>query len=57
MKKDRFAYTNDLTKSFQWTQSQSFQQQDVQEFFQILYDALHQTFIGSKQQTLIHDLF
>ena len=36
--------TRSLTKSFGWDASDSFQQQDVQEFLRVLFDALEKSF-------------
>lgn len=32
--------TRSLTKSFGWTSQQSFEQQDIQEFFRVLFEAI-----------------
>ena len=42
--KQPYATTSDLTKSFQWNESESYQQQDVQEFMRVLFDAVEQSF-------------
>jgi ubiquitin carboxyl-terminal hydrolase 47 len=39
-----FAVTTSLTKSFHWTSHQSFEQQDVQEFCRVLFDAIDKSF-------------
>jgi ubiquitin carboxyl-terminal hydrolase 47 len=36
--------TTSLTKSFHWTSHQSFEQQDVQEFCRVLFDAIDKSF-------------
>ena len=38
-----FIDTKDLTKSFGWTGAEAFQQQDIQEFMRVLFDALEQS--------------
>lgn len=40
LSRDTYASTKALTKSFHWTSSESFQQQDVQEFCRVLFDAI-----------------
>ena len=44
LSRDTYASTKALTKSFHWTSSESFQQQDVQEFCRVLFDAIDQSF-------------
>lgn len=39
-----YASTAGLTNSFGWTNSQSYEQQDVQEFMRVLFDAIEQSF-------------
>ena len=36
--------TRSLTKSFGWDGAEAFQQQDVQEFLRVLFDALEKSF-------------
>jgi hypothetical protein len=40
--------TSGLTKSFGWTGAEVFQQQDVQEMFHVLFDALERSAAESK---------
>ena len=42
--RNSYVGTKALTKSFHWTSSESFQQQDVQEFCRVLFDAIDQSF-------------
>lgn len=64
MKHRPYIQTRDLTKSFQWEQNNSYEQQDVQviivdlnvivkEFCHLLFDAIE----DSTKTTLVHDLF
>lgn len=54
---DDAATTTDLTKSFGWNENQSFEQNDVQEFCRVLFEALNTTFEGTEQASLISDLY
>lgn len=49
--------TTALTKSFGWTDSDSFQQHDVQELCRVLFDALEASFKGTVNETLVNDLY
>ena len=49
--------TKELTKSFQWNAGESFEQQDIQEFCRVLFDAVEQTCKNSKAENLISDLY
>ena len=50
--------TKALTKSFGWNSSEAFQQQDVQEFLRVLFEALEQSFeIAGEKYTLTADLY
>lgn len=40
MSKKRFVETRELTKSFGWTENDSFQQHDIQELLRVLFEAL-----------------
>lgn len=51
------AATHDLTKSFGWDENASFEQNDVQEFCRVLFEAINTTFEGSPQASLIADLY
>eukprot|EP01035_Chromulina_nebulosa_P019574 gene19574-25475_t len=46
-----------LTTSFGWTGSDVFQQQDAQELFRVLFDALEYTFKGTQMENFIDDIF
>ena len=52
--KDKPCYTRDLLKSFQWTDSEAFQQHDVQEFCRILFEAIEKT---HKNTAWVKELF
>ena len=54
---ERAVETEGLTKSFGWTDSDSFQQQDVQELFALLFDALEVKFKGTPQAGLINAMY
>ena len=49
--------TKDLTKSFGWDSSESFQQHDVQELNRILCDRLEEKMKGTKVEGTIQSLF
>jgi ubiquitin carboxyl-terminal hydrolase 47 len=44
LSRNSYAGTKALTKSFHWTNAQSFEQQDVQEFCRVLFDAIDTSF-------------
>lgn len=44
--------TEDLTKSFQWTNSEVLEQHDIQELCRVLFDALEQSFNISNEDNL-----
>jgi hypothetical protein len=46
-----------LIKSFDWNENQSFEQNDIQEFCRVLFEALNTTFEGTPQASLISDLY
>lgn len=46
-----------LTKSFGWEGYEVFQQQDVQELTRVLFDALEETFRGTKFENVIDELY
>ena len=46
-----------MIKSFGWDENQSFEQNDIQEFCRVLFEALNTTFEGTAQATLISDLY
>ena len=52
-----FASTTGLTSSFGWDTSQSFEQQDVQEFMRVLFDAIEQSFEQNNIYGVIEDLY
>lgn len=52
-----YASTTGLTSSFGWTNSQSYEQQDVQEFMRVLFDAIEQSFEQNSIFGVIEDLF
>ena len=52
-----FIETKELTKSFQWNAGESFEQQDIQEFCRVLFDAVEQTCKNSKAENLISDIY
>ena len=39
-----FVDTRSLTNSFGWNSQESFEQQDVQEFFRVLFEAIEKSF-------------
>ena len=49
--------TKDLTKSFGWDSSESFQQHDAQEFNRILCDRLEEKMKGTRVEGTIQSLF
>ena len=49
--------THALTKSFQWSVRDGFQQHDVQEFCRVLFDAIEQSVVGTSQAQFIKDLY
>ena len=51
------AETTALTRSFGWTQSESFQQHDVQEFCRVLFDAIEKSVKDTKQSKIIQELY
>ena len=57
LKFNHFIETKELTKSFQWNAGESFEQQDVQEFCRVLFDAVEQSCRNSKAEQLISDLY
>ncbi|EAR89618.2 ubiquitin carboxy-terminal hydrolase (macronuclear) [Tetrahymena thermophila SB210] len=52
-----FIDTKPLINTFGWTNSQMFQQQDVQEFCRVLFDAIEQSFDNNKESQWIRDLY
>lgn len=54
---DDAATTLDLIKSFGWDQNASFEQNDISEFWRVLFEALNTTFEGTKQSTLLDNLY
>lgn len=53
----RAVKTTKLTKSFGWTDAESFTQHDVQELCRVLFDALEEAMAGTYQAQLINELF
>lgn len=49
--------TDALTDSFGWTNNESFQQHDVQELNRILFSAIEQSLVNTKQSDLIQRLY
>ncbi len=49
--------TNKLTDSFGWTNNEELQQHDVQELNRILFSAIEQSLVKTKQSRLIQDLY
>lgn len=49
--------TTDLTRSFGWDSSASWQQHDIQELCRVMFDALEKTFENTKQADLINQLY
>ena len=54
---DDAATTRDLIKSFGWDENASFEQNDIQEFNRVLFEALNKIFEGTKHASLIADLY
>lgn len=54
---ERAVETTALTSSFGWTDADAFEQQDVNELFQFLFDALEQKFKGTPQAGLVKALY
>lgn len=54
---DDAATTRDLIKSFGWDENASFEQNDVQEFCRVLFEAINTTFEGTELASLISDLY
>ncbi|KAL4470226.1 hypothetical protein ABPG74_011837 [Tetrahymena malaccensis] len=52
-----FIDTKPLINTFGWTNSQMFQQQDVQEFCRVLFDAIEQSFDNNIESQWIRDLY
>ncbi len=59
MSDKRAVETTDLTKSFGWDSSESWQQHDVQELCRVMFDALEQRFSkdGYERPNLINELY
>lgn len=49
--------TNRLTDSFGWTNNEELQQHDVQELNRILFSAIEQSLVNTKQSKLIQELY
>lgn len=49
--------TTELTGSFQWDYSQSLEQQDIQEFMRVLFDAIEQSFEINGIYGVVEDLY
>jgi ubiquitin carboxyl-terminal hydrolase 40 len=49
--------TNRLTDSFGWTNNEELQQHDVQELNRILFNAIEQSLVNTKQSNLIQKLY
>lgn len=49
--------TNKLTDSFGWTNSEELQQHDVQELNRILFSAIEQSLVNTRQAKLIQELY
>lgn len=49
--------TQRLTDSFGWSNSEELQQHDVQELNRILFNAIEQSLVNTKQSNLIKDLY
>ena len=50
--------TKSLTRSFGWTSNESFQQQDIQEFFRVLFDAVEKSFeLTGESFTTINEVY
>ena len=46
-----------LTKSFGWSDADAFTQHDVQELCRVLFDAIEQSFKGTKNEDVINQLY
>ncbi len=59
MSEKRAVETTDLTKSFGWDSSESWQQHDVQELCRVMFDALEKRFgkDGYERPDLINELY
>jgi hypothetical protein len=57
MSTSRSIETEDLTRSFGWSDSDGFQQHDVQELCRVLLDALEQVMKGTPNEKLIQNLW
>jgi len=49
--------TKPLTKSFQWEESTSFEQHDIQEFSSVLFDAIEQSMKDPTKDSFINELY
>lgn len=49
--------TQRLTDSFGWSNSEELQQHDVQELNRILFNAIEQSLVNTKESKLIKDLY
>jgi len=49
--------TKPLTKSFQWEESTSFEQHDIQEFSSVLFDAIEQSMKDPSKDSFINELY
>jgi len=49
--------TKPLTKSFQWTDSTSFEQHDIQEFSSVLFDAIEESLKSTNKENIINDFY
>ena len=49
--------TNRLTDSFGWSNNEEMQQHDVQELNRILFSAIEQSLVNTKQAKLIQELY
>jgi ubiquitin carboxyl-terminal hydrolase 47 len=53
-----FVDTRGLTTSFGWTAQESFEQQDVQEFFRVLFEAIEQSLeLAGESSDTINSLY
>eukprot|EP00794_Sanderia_malayensis_P012688 gene12688-13990_t len=55
--KKRAVETTDLTKSFGWDSSEAWQQHDVQELCQVMFDALEEKLKDTDQADIINQLY
>jgi len=46
-----------LTQSFGWSDADAFTQHDVQELCRVLFDAIEQSFKGTKNEDVINQLY